>query len=153
MRQAVQRIDHIAIIVKQENAARYADRLGRILGVTFDGPHVSTSGSRNYFAWEAGLEITAPRPGAGVQWERLQRFGEGSVNIVFGVADLDDGVERAEANGASPGLVASVDGDEPWLAPFSSFREVRLDAFDDEDLSCSFVLSEIVPVHDEGDPG
>jgi hypothetical protein len=78
--------------------------------------------------------------------ERLQRFGEGSVNIIFGVADLDQGMKRVLDNGGTLGHEARLNGDEPFLAKFSRFREVRVNAFDDA-FGCVFGLSEIVPMN------
>jgi hypothetical protein len=143
MQQAIQHVDHVVILVKRENLGTYADRLGKILGISFDEPIISPSGTLVTFCWDAGLEIIAPTREEGVYWDRLQRFGEGSVSIVFGVANLDEGIKRAAANGAPVFRGAKVNGDEPWLKRFSTFREAGLSAFSDE-LSCSFVLSEIV---------
>jgi hypothetical protein len=145
MQQAIQHVDHVVILVRQENLRTYAERLSTILGISFDEPIVSASGTLVTFCWDAGLEIIAPTREEGVYWERLQRFGEGTVSIVFGVADLDEGIKRAQANGAPVFREAKVNGDEPWLTRFSTFREAGLSAFSDE-LSCSFVLSEIVEV-------
>lgn len=147
MQQTIQRVDHVVILVRPENLQSYADRLGRILGITFDEPTVSASGTMVTFCWDAGLEIIAPTREEGQYWERLQRFGEGSVNIVFGVADLDEGMRRAEAHGAPVAYEAKLHGSEEWLSRFSSFREAKLDAFGDE-FACVFGLSEIVPAQD-----
>lgn len=146
MRQSIQRVDHVAIIVKEENARRYADRLTAILGIRFEDPLVNDEhGLLMIVSWDAGLEIIAPTREQGGYWDRLQRYGEGSAAIVFGVADLDEAVGRARANGASVPFEARLNGTEPWAARFSSFREARLSELA-ENLSCSFTLSEIVPV-------
>jgi len=144
MEQAIQRVDHVVILVKPENLRNYVERLNGILGITFDEPMVSLSGTMVAFCWDAGLEIIAPTREEGPYWERLQRFGEGSVNIIFGVADLDEGMHRAEANGGSIAYEAKVKGDEPFLKRFSKFREAKVNAFDDN-FGCSFGISEIVP--------
>jgi predicted enzyme related to lactoylglutathione lyase len=144
MQQAIQRIDHIVILVKPENLPAYADRLGGVLGITFDEPIVSASGTMVTFCWDAGLEIIAPTREEGLYWERLQRFGEGTVTIIFGVADMEEGKRRVEANGGSMGHEAKMKGDEEFLKRFSSFREARLNVFGD-DFACLFGLSEIVP--------
>jgi predicted enzyme related to lactoylglutathione lyase len=145
MQQSIQRIDHAVILVKPENLRGYAERLGGILGITFDEPIVSASGTMVTFCWDAGLEIIAPTREEGAYWERLQRFGEGSVNIIFGVADLDDAMRRAEANGGPIGYEAKVRGDEPFLTRFSKFREAKVNAFAD-DFGCQIGICEIVPV-------
>jgi catechol 2,3-dioxygenase-like lactoylglutathione lyase family enzyme len=146
MQQAVQRIDHVAIIVKEENARRYADRLSAILGISFEEPFVNDDyGLLIIISWDAGLEIMAPTRQQGAYWDRLQRYGEGTAAIVFGVANMDEAIKRARENGATIPYEAKLNGNEPWLTRFSSFREARLSAFD-ENLSCSFTLSEIVPI-------
>jgi hypothetical protein len=145
MEQAIQRIDHVAILVKQENLRSYVDRLSGILGITFDEPMISLSGMMVSFCWDAGLEVIAPTREEGAYWERLQRFGEGSVNIIFGVADLDEGMQRAVDNGGTLGREAQVKDDAAFLKRFSKFREVGVNAFGDE-LGCHFGLSEIVPI-------
>jgi predicted enzyme related to lactoylglutathione lyase len=146
MKQVIQRVDHVVILVKQENLRTYVERLNGLLGVTFDEPMVSASGTLVAFCLEAGLEIIAPTREEGAYWERLQRFGEGSVNIIFGVADLDQGMKRVLDNGGTLGHEARLNGDEPFLAKFSRFREVRVNAFDDA-FGCVFGLSEIVPMN------
>jgi hypothetical protein len=146
MQQSIQRVDHVAIIVKEENARFYADRLGAILGISFEEPLVNDEyGVLIIISWDAGLEIIAPTRQQGGYWDRLQRHGEGSAVIVFGVANMDEAIERAQANGATIPFEARLNGTEPWLARFSSFREARLSELG-ENLSCSFTLSEIVPV-------
>ena len=147
MQQSIQRVDHVAIIVKEENARRYADRLAAILGIRFEEPFTNDEhGVLIIISWDAGLEIIAPTREQGGYWDRLQRYGEGSTAIVFGVAHLDEAVERARANGANVPFEARLNGTEPWAARFRSFREARLSELG-ENLSCSFALSEIVPVH------
>lgn len=148
MQQNIQRVDHVVILVKPENLRDYAERIGAIFGITFDEPIVSASGTMVTFCWDAGLEIIAPTREEGPYWERLKRFGEGSVSIIFGVADLDEGMRRAKANGGSIDYEAKVRGDEPFLTRFSKFREAKVTALGD-DFGCLFGLSEIVPAQPE----
>jgi len=148
MQQVIQRIDHVVILVKQENLRAYANRLGGVLGITFDEPIVSASGTMVTFCWDAGLEIIAPTGEKGLYWERLQRFGEGTVTIIFGVADFEEGMKRAEVNGGSVGHQMKAKGDEEFLKRFSSFREARLNVFGD-DFASLFGISEIVPIRSE----
>lgn len=145
VQQAIQRIDHVVILVRQENALSYADRLSTVLGIAFEEPFVTGSkGTLVIVSWDAGIEIIAPTRPEGPHWERLQRFGEGCVSILFGVADLDDGMARATANGATVAYEATLSGEEAWLKRFSRFREASLNVFD-TDVACVFGLSEIVP--------
>jgi hypothetical protein len=146
MQQSIQRIDHVAIVVKQEHAYTLADRLSAALGITFSEPLVNEAyGLLIIVSWEAGLEVMAPTREEGPYWDRIQRYGEGTVSIIFGVADLDDGAQRARDNGVEVLPEAKLNGDEPWLTQFSKFREVRLGTFG-LDLACFLTLSEIVPV-------
>jgi predicted enzyme related to lactoylglutathione lyase len=146
MQQAIQHIDHVAILVKEENARHYADRVSDVLGISFEEPVVNDdNGVLVIISWDAGLEIMAPTRQEGPYWERIQRSGEGTVSIVFGVADMDLAMQRARDNGAEVAYEAKLNGSESWLKRFSTFREARLARLAD-DLSCSFTLSEIVPV-------
>jgi glyoxalase/bleomycin resistance protein/dioxygenase superfamily protein len=146
VQQSIQRIDHVAIIVKHENAHQLAERLSAALGITFSEPVVNEDyGLMIIVSWDAGLEVMAPTREEGPYWERIQRHGEGTVSIIFGVADLDDGVQRARDNGVEVSSEVRLNGNEPWLERFSTFREARLGTFG-LDLACTLTLSEIVPV-------
>jgi hypothetical protein len=146
MQQSIQRIDHVAIVVKQENAHKLADRLSAALAITFSEPVVNEAyGLMIIVSWDAGLEVMAPTREEGPYWERIQRHGEGTVSIIFGVADMDAGIQRARDSGVDVSSEVTLNGDEPWLEQFSTFREARLGTFG-LDLACSFTLSEIVPV-------
>ena len=143
--QAVNHIDHVGIIVYRENLPKYVQRLSDLLGVEFDEPIVNEgAGCIAALSWGSGFEIMAPIRNEGRYWDRLQRFGEGTCTIIFGVPDIDAAIKRARSQGAEVDFVAKLEGDEPWLTRFSSFREARLNAFDDG-FSATLSLSEIVP--------
>jgi 4-hydroxyphenylpyruvate dioxygenase-like putative hemolysin len=143
--QAVNHIDHVGIVVYRENLSKYVQRLSDLLGVEFDEPIVNEgAGCIAALSWGSGFEIMAPIRNEGRYWDRLQRFGEGTCTIIFGVPDIDAAIKRARSQGAEVDFVAKLEGDEPWLARFSSFREARLNAFDDG-FSATLSLSEIVP--------
>jgi 4-hydroxyphenylpyruvate dioxygenase-like putative hemolysin len=143
--QAINHIDHVGIIVYRENLAKYVQQLSDLLGVEFDEPIVNEgAGCIAALSWGSGFEIMAPIRNEGRFWDRLQRFGEGTCTIIFGVPDIEAAIERARSQGAEVDFVAKLEGDEPWLARFSSFREARLYAFDDG-FSATLSLSEIVP--------
>lgn len=143
--QAVNHIDHVGIIVYRENLPKYVQRLSDLLGVEFDEPIVNEgAGCIAALSWGSGFEIMAPIRNEGRYWDRLQRFGEGTCTIIFGVPDIDAAIKQARSQGAEVDFVAKLEGDEPWLARFSSFREARLNAFDDG-FSATLSLSEIVP--------
>lgn len=143
--QAVNHVDHVGIIVYRENLPKYVQRLSDLLGVEFDEPIVNEgAGCIAALSWGSGFEIMAPIRNEGRYWDRLQRFGEGTCTIIFGVPDIDAAIKRARSQGAEVDFVAKLEGDEPWLTRFSSFREARLNAFDDG-FSATVSLSEIVP--------
>ena len=87
----------------------------------------------------------APMRDEGPYWDRIQKFGEGTCTIIFGVPDVDAAIARAKENGVELDWEAKLEGDEPWLRRFKSFREARLRAFDG-DFAATLTLSEIVPV-------
>ena len=145
--QAINHIDHVGIIVYRENLPKYVQRLSDLLGIEFDEPIVNeVAGCIAALSWGSGFEIMAPIRHEGRFWDRLQRFGEGTCTIVFGVPDLDAAIERARSHGAEVDFEAKLEGDEPWLARFSTFRETRLHAFEDGKFNATLTLSEIVPV-------
>jgi 4-hydroxyphenylpyruvate dioxygenase-like putative hemolysin len=145
MEQAIQRIDHVAIIVYRENVAAYVDRLSAALGITFDEPAiVESTGVVAALAWDAGLEILAPLREEGRYWDRLQKYGEGTTIIVFGVKDMDAAQQRARDAGIEIGHQVQLGGTEPWFDRFSHFRESGMTMFDPP-LPVSIALSQIEP--------
>ena len=145
MEQAIQKIDHVAIVVYRENVDAYVERISKALGVEFDEPAmVESTGVVAALSWDAGLEILAPLKEEGRYWERLQKHGEGSCIIVFGVANMDDGLARARDAGVETGFEVKLGGTEPWFDRFTHFREARVNLLP-EDMACSIALSEIVP--------
>jgi len=143
--QAMNHIDHVGIIVYPENVDKYVALLSELLCITFDEPIVNhEAGVIAVLSWGSGFEIMAPMRPEGRYWERLQRFGEGTCTIIFGVPDIDEAIERAKSHGVDLDFEVKLEGDEPWLQRFDSFREARLKAFSD-DFAATLTLSEIVP--------
>ncbi|MEU6702013.1 hypothetical protein [Pseudonocardia sp. NPDC046786] len=143
--QAINHIDHVGIIVRKENVEKYVSLLSRVLNITFDEPIVNQdTGVIAVLSWGSGFEIMAPTREEGPYWERLQRFGEGTCTIVFGVPDIDAAIAHAAEEGVELDFEVKLEGDEPWLERFSQFREARLKAFDD-DVALSLTLSQIEP--------
>jgi 4-hydroxyphenylpyruvate dioxygenase-like putative hemolysin len=145
LQQAMNRLDHIAIIVKRENVESYMQRLTRVLGVQWDeGVTNESAGVYAVPSWDAGIELIAPLRESGRVWERLQKFGEGTVTIVFGVPDIEAAIKRAEDNGAPFLFNIAMIGDEPWLKRFKVFREAKVQVFED-DFASTVTLSQIEP--------
>ena len=146
MEQAIQKIDHVAIVVRRENVDKYVKTLSEALGVTFDEPCiVESTGVVAALSWDSGLEILAPLKEEGRFWDRIQKHGEGSCIIVFGVKDMDAAKERAKKAGVdSPGPEVKLSGKEPWFDRFKVFREARLNLID-PDLPLSIGLGQLEP--------
>ena len=143
--QAINHIDHVGIIVYAENVDRYVKLFSRVLNITFDEPIVNhDAGVIAVLSWGSGFEIMAPLRPEGRYWDKLQRFGEGTCTIIFGVEDIDAAIARAKEQGVNLDFEVKLEGDEPWLKRFSLFREARLKAFSD-DFAATLTLSQIVP--------
>ncbi|MBK5264617.1 MAG: VOC family protein [Alphaproteobacteria bacterium] len=143
--QVINHIDHVGIIVYPENVDKYVKLLSRVLNITFDEPIVNhDAGVIAVLSWGSGFEIMAPMRKEGRYWEKLERFGEGTCTIIFGVEDIDAAIARAKEEGADLDFEVTLEGDEPWLQRFSEFREARLKAFSDE-FAATLTLSQIVP--------
>ena len=143
--QAINHIDHVGIIVYPENVDKYVTQLSNVLNIRFEEPIVNDElGTIAVLSWGSGLEIMAPLRQKGPHWDKLQRFGEGTCTIIFGVKDIDAAIDRARANGADLDWEVSLGGDEPWLRRFKTFREARLRAFS-EDFACTLTVSQIEP--------
>jgi len=147
LQQAKQRIDHLAIIVRPENLDAYVEKFSKLLGVSFDDSiYAEDAGVRAALSWDSGLEIVAPLREEGRYWERLQRFGEGCTVLVFGVDDIDAASDRANDMGIET-REWRFDPKYPWLRRFSSFREVKVEAFPPE-FAMELTFSEIIPRSD-----
>ena len=145
MEQAIQKIDHVAIIVYRENVDAYVQKFSAALGVEFDEPAiVESTGVIAALSWDSGLEILAPLKEEGRYWDRLQKYGEGSTIIVFGVKDMDAAQQRARDAGVDVGFEVKLGGTEPWFDRFSTFKEARINMFEG-DLCVSMALSQIEP--------
>jgi predicted enzyme related to lactoylglutathione lyase len=144
--EATGHIHHVGIIVRPENVEKYVSFLSRVLGVTFDDPIVNDKGGLiAVVSWESGLEVMAPLRQEGGYWERIARFGEGTCVIVFGATDIDIAIARARENGVELGWEVRLEGDDPILGRFRTFREARLLAFPEE-FAASLALCQIEPV-------
>jgi predicted enzyme related to lactoylglutathione lyase len=146
LRQHVNRLDHIAIVVKNENMARYQQLLTDTLGVTWEQPIANESaGVVAVNSWDSGLEFIAPLRPSGRVWERLQKFGEGTITMVFGVPDIKKGVQRVVENGGAHLFDIALEGTEPWRTRFTDWHEAKVQIFDDA-FATTVTLSQIVPV-------
>jgi hypothetical protein len=141
----VNRLDHVAILVKAENIETYKKLMSDTLGITWDEAVPNESaGVIAVPSWDAGLELIAPMRPSGTIWERIQRWGEGTVTLVWGVADMDTAVAHATAHGGQFLYNIEMAGDEPWLKRFETFKETKVKIFPD-DFASTVTFGEIVP--------
>jgi hypothetical protein len=146
LRQAVNRLDHIAILVKLENLEKYKQLLTDTLGVVWDEATPNESaGVIALPSWDSGLELIAPMRESGTIWDRIQRWGEGTVSIVFGVPDIDKAIEKATEGGGEFIYNLVLEGSEPWLKRFKTFKESKVKIFPD-DFASTVTLGQIEPV-------
>ncbi len=98
-------INRIIVAVKDldESKKFYSE----VLGATFHEANWTGEpfGIDVAISWDAGVELCAPMAGRekdSAVSPFLEEYGEGIMNIVFGVSDADAAKERAEAVGVSP---------------------------------------------------
>jgi hypothetical protein len=149
LRRSVNRLDHIALLVKLENLEKYKQLLTDTLGVVWDEAVPNEgAGVIALPSWDSGLELIAPLRPSGTIHDRIERWGEGTVSIVFGVNKIEEGVERAVAAGGEFLFNLVLEGDEPWLKRFETFKEAKVKVFPD-DFASTVTLGEIVPAAHE----
>lgn len=116
MTQSIQRVDHITFIFYPENAEGEVARLESTLGVNIPPSPPLSPVIRLWVDFASGLEVITPigradEVGATGEdaaildklYEHLDTRGEGVITVVFGVADLDAAVRRADQAGATIG--------------------------------------------------
>jgi|ERR1700677_1532840 4-hydroxyphenylpyruvate dioxygenase-like putative hemolysin len=130
--QNIQRIDHIVFLVHLENLETAMRDFEQLLDITLSGPHYKPDmGIKIYVDWESGIEIYAPvNPEIAVeQSEFLRTRGEGIFRLVFGVADREAAIARAENLGHP--IKARVGGfsvTDDWRSVFKRLDEAPLAA-------------------------
>jgi hypothetical protein len=126
LRQNVNRIDHLAILISVASFEGCLDRLTKALETRFVRAERKDLGLLIAIDWDAGLEILAPTGPESRLWDRLQTHGEGQITIIYGVKDLDGAAERAKAAGFGLGSEVGLMGSEPWAGQFDVLREISL---------------------------
>ena len=97
--QNLNRIDHVVMMVREENLDACVERLSAVLGVEFEYFTFEPQGLRGAISLESGLEVITPLTPDSVLGRQLEAWGEGLHSITFGVPDVEAAKERAEANG------------------------------------------------------
>lgn len=127
--QNVQRIDHIAFIVRLDNLASTVAHVSRLLDITMEGPFVY--GTRTLcIDWISGIEIMAPLDEDDETCdaaEYLRNHGEGFWRLVFGVGDLQVAIDRSAVLGYGSRLVSSFVVNKDWENRFERLDQAILD--------------------------
>jgi 4-hydroxyphenylpyruvate dioxygenase-like putative hemolysin len=126
--QNIRRVDHVMYIAWPENQAAYVEQLSKLCGVKFYGPVEKPEfGVRLYISWAAGLEVVSPvsdtAPWSLHMRAHLEKRGEGVMNIIFGVKDINEARARAEALGYKTSDIIENTGDEPYAAETEIMKE------------------------------
>ncbi|MGB8363183.1 MAG: VOC family protein [Rhizomicrobium sp.] len=132
MKRNVNRIDHVAAIVRPENFEATIAKISNALQIAFYGPFEREDlGLRVAVALDAGIELITPlstdenNPAV----VSLNKFGERWVSVVFGVRDVDETCDRLEKLGHAPQIRHSgLTGVEPYLDRLTRLDEARFDA-------------------------
>ena len=124
--QNIQRIDHVAYIIKPGNFDACLDQLSTVLGIPFERSERDDLGFKIGLNWDAGIEIVSPTRQEGEYWDLLEKKGEGVGFITFGVGSFDQGKSRAQVAGIKPGPEIGLRGDEAWFHKFETLRECSL---------------------------
>jgi len=126
-------INRVVIAVK--DLEKGMDFFSKLLGATFHeatADDVVTLGIRVAFSWDAGIELVSPMQGReSFVTEILEQQGEGLINVVFAVDDVEKAREAAEALGL--GIWYSVDYDQETIdkhlqGRFAKYKLYMLDA-------------------------
>jgi len=133
-RQNIQRIDHVVMVAEPQNVDSAAKTFAKLLDIEWEGPFDAQEvGLRCYVCWDAGLELVAPFDKSKMpdMADFLATHGEGVYRIVFGVADREAALARAQ----SMGLEVLFRNDALKFNPQWKDRFARID------------LSGVTPVH------
>lgn len=128
--QNINRVNHVVIVVHQENLEDAVKSFSELLAIEFEGPLDSQSGGLLvYINCDAGLELVAPYDPqlAKRHFEHLEKHGEGLMTVAFGIADRAAAVARAEKLGYEVWRWADGFTVNPaWKERFEVFDEAAL---------------------------
>jgi 4-hydroxyphenylpyruvate dioxygenase-like putative hemolysin len=131
LQQPIDRVSHVVYCVKPENLDRAAAFLSEALGAKFEDSSRPELGLRILISLQSGLELIAPSPELGVAPARFTDFltnhGEGVYDVVYGVRDLDETIERAAAHGVGVTHRGSFADLPPWKGRMDVLDEAHLE--------------------------
>jgi hypothetical protein len=131
LQQPINRVSHVVYCLQPENLEPAAAFLHEALGAIFEDSSRPELGLRIKIALESGLELIAPAPDLGPVPDRFLRHlaerGEGVYDVVYGVRDLDDTVDRAARFGVSVTHRGSFAHLPPWQGRMAVLDEAHLE--------------------------
>src|SRR3546814_21156161 len=125
----INRVDHILYRAWPENQEAYVEQRSKLCKVKFYGPVDKPEfGIRLYINWAAGLEVVSPvsdtAPWSLQMRDYLERRGEGVMNVIFGVRDINEAKAHAESLGYATSDLIENTGDEPYAAETEVMKEI-----------------------------
>jgi predicted enzyme related to lactoylglutathione lyase len=133
MQQPINRVSHVVYCLEAEHLDGAVEFFSEVVGAKFEDSSRPELGLRVMVALERGLELIAPAPEFGPVAERflehLKNNGEGLYDVVYGVGDLDETAERAEAFGVRVTHRGSFADMPPWKGRFRVLEEAHLEPF------------------------
>ena len=149
MAQIVNRLDHVAWMVRPENHDAYVDKLAKLFNITFEaddgGPDF---GLRITWSWSGGLEVLSPCgdraiPHCDMGWQFLEKKGEGLFAVVMGVADVPATIEHARALGYQPSPLLSLpETTRDWRKRVQDCTESVLEHWLDGNLAIGRIITD-----------
>ena len=149
MPQIVNRLDHVAWMVRPENHDAYVDKLAKLFNIAFEaddgGPDF---GLRITWSWSAGLEVLSPAgdpssPFGTMAWNFLDKKGEGLFAVVMGVADVPATIDHARSLGYDPSPLLSLpETTRDWRKRVQDCTESVLEVWLDGNLAIGRIITD-----------
>src|SRR5262249_53358525 len=145
LKQNINRVDHVVLMVRPENLSSCVERLANVLGAEFEYFVHEPQGLRGAISFESGLEVITPTREDSVLARQLDEHGEGINCIVYGVRDADEAKARAEQNGMPTYRIHDALG--PGTSDFTRerFEVLRECHFRERIFGALFVASQLEP--------
>jgi hypothetical protein len=130
MSRNVNRVDHVAGLVRPENLDSVIGRMSAVLNTAFYGPFERPqTGMRIAVSIDACVELIAPLGPDSPLSKLLEERGEHWLSVIFGVRDMDETCDHLARMGYKPTYRRSpLQGDEPYLSRVASMDYAGFDA-------------------------
>jgi hypothetical protein len=127
----VNRIDHVAALIRPENLEAVAARMAEALRTTFYGPFDRpAAGLRIATSLDAGIELVSPLTDdpANPLNRMLAERGEHWMSVVFGVSDMAEACDHLARLGYTPRMRRQgFTGEEPYAHRVTSMEQAMFD--------------------------